>query len=286
MAERLNGKEVAAALNEETIRRISALKEKGTDVCLAIVRVGERADDLSYEKGAVKRCEAVGASVRKVVLPEDVDVQEFYAELDRLNQDPSVHGILMFRPLPKELDNERARNAIVPQKDIDGCSDGSLAGVFTGTRNGFAPCTAEAAIAVLDHYGIELSGKRAVVLGRSLVVGRPLAMLLMSRNATVTICHTRTKDIPSIAKEADILFTCMGQAEKVDASYVRKGQTVVDISICWNEKKGKLCGDCAFEEVEPIVEKITPVPGGVGAVTTAVLMRHLAEAAEHAFIKE
>ena len=286
MAERLNGKEVAAALNEETIRRISALKEKGTDVCLAIVRVGERADDLSYEKGAVKRCEAVGASVRKVVLPEDVDVQEFYAELDRLNQDPSVHGILMFRPLPKELDNERARNAIVPQKDIDGCSDGSLAGVFTGTRNGFAPCTAEAAIAVLDHYGIELSGKRAVVLGRSLVVGRPLAMLLMSRNATVTICHTRTKDIPSIAKEADILFTCMGQAEKVDASYVRKGQTVVDISICWNEKKGKLCGDCAFEEVEPIVEKITPVPGGVGAVTTAVLMRHLAEAAECASIKE
>lgn len=286
MAERLNGKEVAAALNEETIRRISALKEKGTDVCLAIVRVGERADDLSYEKGAVKRCEAVGASVRKVVLPEDVDVQEFYAELDRLNQDPSVHGILMFRPLPKELDNERARNAIVPQKDIDGCSDGSLAGVFTGTRNGFAPCTAEAAIAVLDHYGIELSGKRAVVLGRSLVVGRPLAMLLMSRNATVTICHTRTKDIPSIAKEADILFTCMGQAEKVDASYVRKGQTVVDISICWNEKKGKLCGDCAFEEVEPIVEKITPVPGGVGAVTTAVLMRHLAEAAEHASINE
>lgn len=286
MAERLNGKEVAAALNEETIRRISALKEKGTDVCLAIVRVGERADDLSYEKGAVKRCEAVGASVRKVVLPEDVDVSEFYAELDRLNQDPSVHGILMFRPLPKELNNERARNAIVPQKDIDGCSDGSLAGVFTGTRNGFAPCTAEAAIAVLDHYGIELSGKRAVVLGRSLVVGRPLAMMLVQRNATVTICHTRTVDIPSIAREADIIFTCMGQPEKLDASYVREGQIVVDISICWNEKKGKLCGDCAFEEVEPIVEKITPVPGGVGAVTTAVLMRHLAEAAERASIKE
>ena len=280
MAEVLSGKEVAAAINEETIRRISALKEKGTDVCLAIVRVGERADDLSYEKGAVKRCEAVGASVKKVVLPEDVDVPEFYAELDRLNQDPSVHGILMFRPLPKELNNERARNAIVPQKDIDGCSDGSLAGVFTGTQTGFAPCTAEAAIAVLDHYGIELSGKHAVVLGRSLVVGRPLAMLLMSRNATVTICHTRTKDIPSIAKEADILFTCMGQAEKVDASYVRKGQTVVDISICWNDRKGKLCGDCAFEEVEPVVEKITPVPGGVGAVTTAVLLRHLAQAAE------
>jgi methylenetetrahydrofolate dehydrogenase (NADP+)/methenyltetrahydrofolate cyclohydrolase len=186
----------------------------------------------------------------------------------------------MFRPLPKELDNERARNAIVPEKDIDGCSDASLAGVFTGNGTGFAPCTAEAAVAVLDHYGIELTGKRAVVLGRSLVVGRPLAMLLMSRNATVTICHTRTKDMPSIAREADILFTCMGQAEMVDASYVREGQTVVDISICWNEAKGKLCGDCLFDAVEPAAERITPVPGGVGAVTTAVLVRHLAEAAE------
>lgn len=282
MAELLKGKEAADAINEETIQCISELKEAGIDVCLAIVRVGERPDDISYEKGAVKRCEAVGASVRKVLLPADVDADTFYKTLDDLNRDPSVHGILMFRPLPQELNNERARNAIVPEKDIDGCSDGSLAGVFTGNRKGFAPCTAEAAIAVLDHYGIELSGKRAVVLGRSLVVGRPLAMMLVQRNATVTICHTRTKDIPSIAREADLLFTCMGQPEKVDASYVREGQTVIDISICWNKEKGKLCGDCAFEEVEPVAENITPVPGGVGAVTTAVLMRHLAQAAKRA----
>lgn len=280
MAELLKGKEAAAAMNEETAAHITVLKEKGINPCLAILRVGERPDDISYENGAVKRCESLGASVKKVILPSDTDTETFYRTLDGLNQDPAVHGILMFRPLPRELDNERARNAILPEKDIDGCSDGSLAGVFTGNGKGFAPCTAEAAVAILDHYGIELTGKRAVVLGRSLVVGRPLAMLLMSRNATVTICHTRTKDIPSIAKEADILFTCMGQAEKVDASYVRKGQTVVDISICWNEAKGKLCGDCAFEEVEPVVERITPVPGGVGAVTTAVLMRHLVQAAE------
>lgn len=286
MAELLKGKEAAAAMNEETAAHITVLKEKGINPCLAILRVGERPDDISYENGAVKRCESLGASVKKVILPSDTDTETFYRTLDGLNQDPAVHGILMFRPLPRELDNERARNAILPEKDIDGCSDGSLAGVFTGNGKGFAPCTAEAAVAILDHYGIELTGKRAVVLGRSLVVGRPLAMLLMSRNATVTICHTRTKDIPSIAKEADILFTCMGQAEKVDASYVRKGQTVVDISICWNEAKGKLCGDCAFEEVEPVVERITPVPGGVGAVTTAVLMRHLVQAAERASIKE
>lgn len=286
MAELLKGKEAAAAMNEETAAHITVLKEKGINPCLAILRVGERPDDISYENGAVKRCESLGASVKKVILPSDTDTETFYRTLDGLNQDPAVHGILMFRPLPRELDNERARNAILPEKDIDGCSDGSLAGVFTGTRNGFAPCTAEAAIAVLDHYGIELSGKRAVVLGRSLVVGRPLAMMLVQRNATVTICHTRTVDIPSIAREADIIFTCMGQPEKLDASYVREGQIVVDISICWNEKKGKLCGDCAFEEVEPVVERITPVPGGVGAVTTAVLMRHLVQAAERASIKE
>ena len=280
MAELLKGKEAAAAMNEETAARIAVLKENGISPCLAILRVGERPDDISYENGAVKRCEAVGASVKKVVLPSDTDAETFYRTLEELNQNPAVHGILMFRPLPKELDNERARNAIVPEKDIDGCSNGSLAGVFTGNGTGFAPCTAEAAVAILDHYGIELTGKRAVVLGRSLVVGRPLAMLLMSRNATVTVCHTRTKDIPSIAKEADILFTCMGQAELVDASYVREGQTVVDISICWNEAKGKLCGDCLFDAVEPVVDRITPVPGGVGAMTTAVLVRHLVQAAE------
>ncbi len=280
MAELLKGKEAAAALNEDTAKWVEELKETGIEPCLAILRVGERPDDISYENGAVKRCEAVGASVKKAVLPADVSKEVFYRTLEDLNQDPSVHGILMFRPLPKELDNERARNSILPEKDIDGCSDASLAGIFTGKDLGFAPCTAEAAIAILDHYGVELSGKRIVVIGRSLVVGRPLAMMLLNRNATVTICHTRTKDIPSVTKEADIIFTSMGSPETLDAAYVREGQTVVDISICWNEAKGKLCGDCRFEEVEPIVDKITPVPGGVGAVTTSVLVRHLVQAAD------
>lgn len=280
MAELLKGKEAAAAMNEDTAKWITELKSAGINPCLAILRVGERPDDISYENGAVKRCEAVGALVKKVVLPTDVEKETFYRTLEDLNQDPSVHGILMFRPLPKELDNERARNAIVPEKDLDGCSDGSLAGVFTGKEQGFAPCTAEAAIAILDHYGIELSGKRVAVIGRSLVVGRPLAMMLMNRNATVTICHTRTKDVPSVTKEADIIFSSMGKPEAVTAAYVKEGQTVVDISICWNEAKGKLCGDCLFEEVEPIVDQITPVPGGVGAMTTSVLVRHLVQAAD------
>ena len=204
MAKLLKGKEVAAALNEQSAQKAAALKEKGITPTLAILRVGEKGDDISYEKGAMKRCAAVGVEVKNVILPEDVGQEEFYQTLDDLNHDPSVHGILMFRPLPKHLDNEKARNAIAPEKDIDGCSDGSLAGVFTGNGRGFAPCTAEAAIAILEYYGIDITGKNAVVLGRSLVVGRPLAMMLMQKNATVTICHTRTQNMAEITRKADI----------------------------------------------------------------------------------
>ena len=280
MAKLLKGKEVAAALNEQSVRKAAALKEKGITPTLAILRVGEKGDDISYEKGAMKRCAAVGVEVKNVILPEDVSQEEFYQTLDDLNHDPSVHGILMFRPLPKHLDNEKARNAIAPEKDIDGCSDGSLAGVFTGNGRGFAPCTAEAAIAILEYYGIDITGKNAVVLGRSLVVGRPLAMMLMQKNATVTICHTRTQNMAEINREADIVISCMGRIEILDSRFFSEGQTVIDVGITWSNEKKKVCGDCLFEEVEPVVRAITPVPGGVGAVTTSLLVRHVIEAAE------
>ncbi len=280
MAKLLKGKEVAAALNEQSAQKAAALKEKGITPTLAILRVGEKGDDISYEKGAMKRCAAVGVEVKNVVLPEDIAAEEFYQTLDDLNHDPSVHGILMFRPLPKHLDNEKARNAIAPEKDIDGCSDCSLAGVFTGNGRGFAPCTAEAAIAILEYYGIDITGKNAVVLGRSLVVGRPLAMMLMQKNATVTICHTRTQNMAEITRKADIVITCMGRIEILDSSYFSPGQTVIDVGITWSNEKKKVCGDCLFEEVEPIVRAITPVPGGVGAVTTSLLVRHVIEAVE------
>ena len=280
MAKLLKGKEVAAALNEQSVRKAAALKEKGITPTLAILRVGEKGDDISYEKGAMKRCAAVGVEVKNVILPEDVGQEEFYQTLDDLNHDPSVHGILMFRPLPKHLDNEKARNAIAPEKDIDGCSDGSLAGVFTGNGRGFAPCTAEAAIAILEYYGIDITGKNAVVLGRSLVVGRPLAMMLMQKNATVTICHTRTQNMAEITREADIVISCMGRIEILDSRFFSEGQTVIDVGITWSNEKKKVCGDCLFEEVEPVVRAITPVPGGVGAVTTSLLVRHVIEAAE------
>ena len=280
MAEILKGAPVTKALNEKISAAVAELKEKGVEPTLAIFRVGERADDISYEKGAMKRCDQVGVKVKNVVLPADVDADTFFATLTELNEDDAVHGILMFRPLPKQIDGEKARQMMNPAKDIDGCTDGSLAGVFTNTKVGFAPCTAQAAIEILDYYGIDCKGKRAAVIGRSLVVGRPVSMMLMHKNATVTTCHTRTIDMPSVTKEAEILIVCSGQMESIGAEYLREGQVVVDVGIGWNEEKGKLCGDVKFEEAEPIVSAITPVPGGVGTVTTSVLVSHVVEAAE------
>ncbi|HIV17163.1 MAG TPA: bifunctional 5,10-methylenetetrahydrofolate dehydrogenase/5,10-methenyltetrahydrofolate cyclohydrolase [Candidatus Alectryocaccobium stercorigallinarum] len=282
MAEILKGAPVAAAIKQRSLEKAEALKAKGIIPTLAILRVGERPDDISYEKSAVKVCGQSGVEVKNVILPADVSSEEFFDALDNLNSDESVHGILMFRPLPKHLDGEKARQMLKFEKDVDGCTDISLAGVFTNSRTGFAPCTAQAAMEILDHYGYECSGKRAAVLGRSLVVGRPAAMLLMHKNATPTICHTKTSDMAEISKQADIVIACTGQMESLGAEYFRDGQTVIDVGINWNEEKGKLCGDVRFDEVQDIVGAITPVPGGVGGVTTAVLVSHVVEAAEKA----
>ncbi len=280
MATILNGKEVAAALNEKLAQRVEDLKAKGVVPTLAILRVGERADDISYEKGATKRAESVGVAVKNVVLPEDVDQATLESEFAALNNDDSVHGILMFRPLPKHLDEGPIIPMMDPAKDIDGITQGSLAGVFANNGKGFAPCTAQACIEILDHYGIDPKGKRAVVIGRSLVIGRPVAMMLMHRNATITICHTRTVNMPSVTKEADIVIVAAGKMESIGAEYFSEGQVVIDVGIGWNEEKQKLCGDVIFDEVEPIVSAITPVPGGVGSVTTSVLIGNVVDSAE------
>ena len=282
MAMLLKGAPAAAALNERSAAAAAALKAKGIVPTLAILRVSARDGDLSYERGAMKRCEQIGADVKNVVLPADVEADVFFAALESLNRDDTVHGILMLRPLPKHLDGERARRMLAPEKDVDGCTDGSLAGVFTNTPLGFPPCTAQAAMEILKYYEIPLSGKRAAVIGRSLVVGRPAAMMLMHENATVTVCHTRTADVPAVTREADIVIAASGQPESIGAEFLREGQTVIDVGISWNEAKQKLCGDVRFEEAEPLVEAITPVPGGVGAVTTSVLVSHVVEAAARA----
>jgi len=280
MAELYKGKPVADALKEKMAADVAALKEKGITPTLAILRVGERDDDLSYERGAMKTCDSVGVAVKNVVLPADVASDSFFETLDGLNNDPEVHGILMFRPLPKHLDGEKARKMLNPDKDVDGCTDYSLAGVFTNTDLGFPPCTAQAAMEILDFYGVECKGKRAAVIGRSLVVGRPAAMMLMHKNATPTICHTRTVDTPSVVREADIVIVCAGQMQAVGKEYFREGQIVIDVGIHYNEETQKLCGDVRFDEAEPIVAAISPVPGGVGSVTTCVLVSHVVEAAK------
>lgn len=278
MAKLLLGKEVTAALNERIKKNVAALQEKGIAPKLAFVRVGERPDDVSYERGAVKRCETLGVSYEKFVLPGDCSQEELMSTIDRLNKNEEIHGILMFRPLPKHLDEDAVIAAMDPEKDVDGITAGSMAGVFMGTEQGFPPCTPQACMEILDYYGIDCTGKKAVVIGRSLVVGKPAAMMLLKKNATVTLCHTRTVDMASVVKEADIVIVAAGKAGVVDGTYLSEGQIVIDVGIHVNEE-GKLCGDVKFDEAEPIVDMITPVPGGVGSVTTSVLVGHVVEAA-------
>ena len=291
MAKLLLGKEVTDALNANLQTRTAALREKGIVPTLGIVRVGENPSDLSYEKGATKRAELVGVDVKNFVLPENATKEEVLAVIDQVNADDSIHGVLMFRPLPKHLKNDQNEicNRLDPKKDVDCMTHMSNAGVFEGLNDlGYAPCTPAACMEILDHYGIDCKGKKAVVIGRSLVVGKPAAMMLMAKNATVTVCHTRTVDPAAVCREADIIISAAGVLNSLTKDFVREGQIVIDVSMNWNPEKittkgkGGMSGDAIFEEVEPIVEAITPVPGGVGAVTTSVLMKHVVEAAERA----
>lgn len=282
MATLLRGAPVAKAISEELSVRVTALVERGVTPTLAIVRVGERDDDLSYERGATKRCDAIGISVRRFVLPADCSQDDLLAVIAEVNADTSIHGCLMFRPLPKTLDEVAACAALDPAKDVDCITDGSLLGVFANRAVGFPPCTAEACIALLDHYGYELAGADVTVVGRSLVIGRPVSMMLQARNATVTMCHTRTRDLAAACRAAEVLVVATGHIGTVGTDAARAGQTIIDVGINWDEAAGRLCGDVSFDEVEPLVGAITPVPGGVGSVTTAVLARHVVEAAERA----
>ena len=288
MAKRLLGKEVNEALVAALQGRTAALKEKGVVPTLGIIRLGENPSDLSYEKGATKRAEEVGVAVKNYILPEDASKADVLAVIDEVNADASVHGVLMFRPLPKHLkaDQDEICNRLAPCKDVDSMTHMSNAGVFESQALGYAPCTPAACMEILDYYGIDCKGKNAVVIGRSLVVGKPAAMMLMDKNATVTICHTRTVNTAEICKRADIIVTAAGVLNSLTKDFVREGQIVIDVSMNWNPEKitskgkGGMSGDCVFDEVEPIVGAITPVPGGVGAVTTTVLMKHVVEAAE------
>ena len=278
MATILKGVPVVAAMNEHNAALCAQLKTAGITPTLAVVRVGEREDDLAYERGVMTRCGKVGVAVRQYVLPADAAQDALLQVIDEINTDDSIHGCLLFRPLPKQFDDRTVRAALRPEKDIDGITDASLAGVFTNTDLGYAPCTAQACLEILKYYNVPLSGKRAVVVGRSLVVGKPAAMMLDRENATVTLCNSRTQDLPALCRQADVVVVAMGKMGAVGADCLREGQAVVDVGIHVNAE-GKLCGDVQFAAAEPVVAAITPVPGGVGTVTTSVLVGHVVQAA-------
>ena len=275
----LKGKPVADALCEASSAAAAALREIGVAPTLAVVRVGAREDDLAYERGLKKRCESVGIDVKVTETDAQVSQDELLREVKALADDAAIHGILVFMPLPAHIDADTVKAAIPPEKDVDGVTDGSMAGVFSASGRGFAPCTAEAVIKILEFYNIPIAGRRACVMGRSLVIGKPVSMLLMQRDATVTICHSRTENAAQIARECDILVAAVGKASAIGAEYFSERQSVIDVGINFDDS-GKMCGDADFSAAEEKVSAITPVPGGVGAVTTAVLAAHVVQAAQ------
>ena len=280
MAELLKGGPVAKAITERNKQAVSELQSKGITPTLAIVRLGSKPGDLAYERGALKRAEKTGVQVKQFVFPEEMTEEALLDEIGKINQDDSIHGVLMFRPLPKHIDEKKVCEALAPEKDMDGITSGSMAGVFMDTPIGYPPCTAEAVMEMLDHYGIVLKGRKATIFGRSLVIGKPVAMMLMARHATITVCHSRTKsdDFAEAGRDADIVITALGRAKMIGADKLGEEQIIIDVGINVDEE-GNLCGDVDFEEAEPKAAAITPVPGGVGNVTTAVLMKHVIRAA-------
>ena len=279
MGKLMLGTEVAKAMKETLTLKTERLKEQGTVPCLAIVRVGERPDDISYERGAKKKMEGIGIECRSIVLEEAISMARFEEVIRGLNTEADVHGILLLRPLPKHLDEKQVKTWMDPEKDMDCMCDSNILKVFAGEKADYAPCTAEAVMEMLNYYQIPLAGKRVAIIGRSMVIGKPLAMLMLHAHATVTMCHSRSEEMDAICRNADILVAAAGKAKMVKAKMVREGAVVVDVGINMDEN-GKLCGDVDFEDVETKVSAISPVPKGVGSITTSVLAKHVLLATE------
>lgn len=275
----LGSKPVVESMNADLHPRVESLRQQGIVPTLAIVRVGSKPDDISYERTAIKRAELLDIRVRVFELPEDASHELIVGDIKLINEDPSIHGCLMFRPLPELLDEKALCDLLVPHKDIDGISTAALAGIFTDDPDSLPPATAEACIKVLDHYGISLKGKHVVVVGRSLVIGKPVSMMLLRHDASVTICHSKTENLASITRNADIVICATGRARAYGAEYFTAGQVVLDVGINF-DAEGHMCGDVDFEAVEPLVAAITPVPGGIGSVTTSCTMEHTIISAE------
>ena len=280
----ISGKKVAEHITAGVKDRIESLKNDNKRLPkLVIIRVGEKPDDISYEKGAIKRMEVVGIAHEEVHFDEEISKEEFYEKFDLINNDGEVDGILVLRPLPKHLDENRLMNTINPEKDIDAISPASLGKIMAGDKNCFAPCTARGVIEILKFAGIEITGKRVTIVGRSNVVGRPLALLFIGLDATVTVCHSRTADVRQAGKNAEILVASCGKARLIDREYVAENAVVIDVGINVDEN-GKLFGDVDIEDIETLAAACTPVPGGVGAVTTSVLAKQVLLAYEKSIV--
>ncbi|HBF2175509.1 bifunctional 5,10-methylene-tetrahydrofolate dehydrogenase/5,10-methylene-tetrahydrofolate cyclohydrolase [Clostridioides difficile] len=273
----IKGKPVADKISEELIKEVDLLVKEGINPKLTIVRVGARSDDLSYERGALKRCQNIGITTEVLELAEDITQEEYIDVLKRVNDDKNVNGILCFRPLPKHLNEKVIKYVIAPEKDVDCFSPINSAKVMEGDKSGFPPCTPTAVVEILKHYNVDLKGSKVTVLGRSMVVGKPVSMLLLSEHATVTICHSKTKNLSGVAAEADVLIAAIGRAKMVDESFVKDGAVVIDVGINVDEE-GNLCGDVDTNAVLDKVSMITPVPAGVGSVTTSILAKHVVKA--------
>lgn len=274
MAQILKGKPVAQSFSDSIKLETAALKEKGIVPVIGIIRVGTNPDDISYENSIIKSCRSVGIESKVFTVEENVTMDGYIELIKRVNADPNVHGILPFRPLPKHLNEDILKGLMNPEKDIDCIGSINLHKVFSGETDGFVPCTPAAVIEILKYYNIPIKGANVIVIGRSMVVGKPLSMMLLNENATVTICHSKTRDVYKFTSEADIVVAAIGKARSIGRQYFSERSVVIDVGIN-DVGDGKICGDVDYEDVCDIVKSITPVPGGVGSVTTSILLKHL-----------
>ena len=278
MGEIIKGKPVGDALSEILKGECEALVKEGIQPKLAILRVGAKPNDLSYERGALKKCDTIGIVAEVTELSEDTTQEQYIEALEKLNKDSSVHGILTFRPLPKGIDEEVIKNVISPEKDVDCFSPMNTAKLMEGDKTGFPPCTPTAVVEILKHYNVPLKGANVVVLGRSMVVSKPVSMLLLGENATVTICHSKTQDLSKVCSQADVLVAGVGRARMVTSDYIKEGAVVIDVGINAKPEGGGICGDVDTDDVVGKASMVTPVPAGVGSVTTSILAKHVIKA--------
>jgi methylenetetrahydrofolate dehydrogenase (NADP+)/methenyltetrahydrofolate cyclohydrolase len=276
MAKIIDGKKISQEIKDELKETVASLKSRGIEGALAVIQVGADPASSVYVRNKKRACEYIGIRSESYELPEETSEEELLALIERLNRDPKVNGILCQLPVPAHMDEKKILRTIAPEKDVDGFHTQNVGALVVGEQ-GFVSCTPAGVIQLLKRSGVEIAGKNCVVVGRSNIVGKPMALLMLRENATVTIAHSKTQDLPAICRQADILIVAVGRPKMITADYVKPGAVIIDVGI-HRQEDGKLCGDVDFEQVEPLAGAITPVPGGVGPMTIAMLMHNCVEA--------